>query len=204
MLKSTLLTHVELPGGLWLRPLQPADEALAKELFRSTREHFYQPTIPRHIIDTLMNQQYQLQQTAYARQWPRACTLIVQQSTDAIGKIIADETKTTLHLIDFALTPAVRRKGHGTSILRALQTYAQKRRLQVRLSVDHQNLPAKKLYRALGFQVSGTNDTHEAMIWSPTVPAFDTEDKSRPDHEEKARFPTPLQNEQHSRSTDNG
>jgi hypothetical protein len=56
--------------------------------------------------------------------------------------------------------------------LKAIQASAKKRQIPVKLSVDRQNLLAKKLYLCLGFQPAGMTDTHEAMMWSPSVGPF--------------------------------
>jgi RimJ/RimL family protein N-acetyltransferase len=54
-------------------------------------------------------------------------------------------------------------------VLRAIQAGAEKCRGHIKLSVDRQNLPAKRLYHRLGFQVAGISDTHESMTWSPSI-----------------------------------
>lgn len=164
-----MLNDISLCGELNLRKAKKRDHAFMQQLFNSTREHLRLLPLPGLPIETLFEQQYQLQQTYYAGQWPNARTLIIQQSDRAIGKIMLDENKTTLHIIDIALEPAMRGKGYGTAILHALQTAAEKRGLSIRLSVDRQNLPAKKLYYRLGFQVTGVSGTHESMSWSPST-----------------------------------
>jgi ribosomal protein S18 acetylase RimI-like enzyme len=166
-----MLNDSSLSDGLELRPAQEKDQAFMGELFRSTREFLYLMPIPRQQIDILVNQQYRLQQDAYAGRFPNAYTLIIQLSGKAVGKIILDEGETAWHIIDITLIPGVRGKGHGTSILHAIQARAQKHQMPVKLSVDRQNPLAKKLYLRLGFQVEGMSDTHESMNWSPSIPA---------------------------------
>lgn len=163
-----MLSSIRLPNELGLHAAQAEHRAFMHQLFRSTREHLYSMPMPRQFIDTLVDQQYQLQQAAYARQFPNARTLIVQLSDEAIGKIILDENETILHIVDFAIEPGMRGRGYGTAVLRAIQAGTEKCRGQIRLSVDRQNLPARGLYRRLGFQVSATSDTHESMTSSPS------------------------------------
>lgn len=160
-----------LPDAFALRMTQDKDQPFLEELFRATREFLYLMPLPRPQIDVLVNQQYRLQQDAYAGRFPNAYTLIIELSGRPIGKITLDERKTALHIIDIALKPAMRSKGYGTQILLAVQAAARQRRIPVELSVDRQNLPAKKLYLGLGFQVTGASDTHESMVWSPSIPA---------------------------------
>ncbi|HEX7027722.1 MAG TPA: GNAT family N-acetyltransferase [Gammaproteobacteria bacterium] len=165
-----MLNGISIHDGLKLRKAKQRDRAFMQQLFNSTREHLRLLPLTGPQIEALFAQQYQLQQTYYAGQWPDASTLIIQLGSNAIGKIIIDENQTALHIIDIALEPAMRGKGYGTALLRAIQAAAQKRGLPVRLSVDRQNRQAKKLYLALGFQVTGTSDTHESMSWSPSLP----------------------------------
>jgi ribosomal protein S18 acetylase RimI-like enzyme len=159
--------EITLSHGLELRPAQAADGAFMEELFRSAREYFYAMPISRQHIDLLVVQQYQLQQASYARQWPAARTMIIERSGQAIGKIMLDESATVVHIIDFVLEPGMRGKGYGTAILQTVQAAAGKRRMK--LSVDRQNLRAKKFYLGFGFQVNAISDTHESMIWTPAV-----------------------------------
>lgn len=164
-----MLNDIFLKDGLALRKATQRDRAFMQQLFNSTREHLRLLPLTGPQIEILFEQQYRLQQTHYANQWPNAHTLIIQQSDKTIGKIMLDENETALHIIDIALEPAMRGKGYGTALLRAIQAAAQKRGLPVKLSVDRQNRQAKKLYLALGFQVTGTSDTHESMNWPPPV-----------------------------------
>lgn len=162
-----MLNDIRLPGGLGLRPATDGDRAFMRQLFASTREFLQQLPLPKQHVDALVEQQYRLQQAAYAEQWPDADTLIIRLFDQAIGKVILDESETAFHVVDIALKPAMRGKGYGTSVLRALQVAARSRGLPVRLTVDRQNPAAGRLYRTLGFEVTRISDTHQTMSWSP-------------------------------------
>lgn len=161
-----MLIDAALPDGLTLRPATAADGLFMEELFRSTREQFYEMPLPRQHIDLLLAQQYRLQQASYAGQWPGAYTLLIERAGRGIGKITLDESAARVHIIDFVLEPGMRCKGYGTAILEALQAAAGERRIG--LSVDRQNLAAKRLYLGLGFAVEAATTTHESMGWSPS------------------------------------
>ncbi len=161
------------PGyGLGFRPAQAADGIFTEELFRSTREHFYSLPMPWEHIDLLLAQQYRLQQASYARQWPDARTMIIERAGQGIGKIVLDESTADMRIIDFVLDPGMRGQGYGTAILQALQAAAGERRIG--LSVDRQNLAARKLYLGLGFAVEAVSETHESMSWAPSGVAGET------------------------------
>ncbi len=59
-----------------------------------------------------------------------------------------------------------RRRGIGSALLKEIQRQARKDGNQVRLQVLRTN-PAQRLYRRLGFQVTGESSTHYFMEWSP-------------------------------------
>lgn len=162
-----MLKNAALPDGLTLRLSAAADADFMEQLFRSSREHFYSMPMPRQQIDLLLAQQYRLQQASYARQWPDARTLIIERAGKGIGKIVLDESATSVRIVDFVLEAAMRGRGYGTAILKALQAAAGERRIG--LSVDRQNPAAKKLYLGLGFRVNAVSDTHEAMVWPPSA-----------------------------------
>jgi ribosomal protein S18 acetylase RimI-like enzyme len=164
-----MLKDIALPDALGLRLAHAADEVFMEELFRSTRAHFYALPMLRQQIDLLVAQQYRLQQASYARQWPEARNIIIERAGRAIGKIVLDEGATCVHIVDFVIEPGMRRKGCGTSVLRAIQESAARQGLAVKLSVDRQNPLAKKLYLGLGFSVDATSATHESMSWCPSV-----------------------------------
>jgi hypothetical protein len=85
-----MLKDISLAGGLVLRGAQAEDAAVMEQLFRSTRDYFHAMPIPPQYVDLLLAQQYQLQQASYARQLPRARTLIVEQAGAAIGTLMLD------------------------------------------------------------------------------------------------------------------
>lgn len=169
-----MLNDISLAQELELRLADADDRAFVEQVFRSTREYLYMLPLPREQIDALAAQQYRLQQASYARQWPNAYTLIIQMSGRNIGQITVDESEAALRIIDIAFEPNMRGKGYGTAVLGAIQAHAKKRHMTIKLSVDRQNLLAKKLYLHLGFEVDAVFDTHESMIWSPSRQVFQT------------------------------
>jgi ribosomal protein S18 acetylase RimI-like enzyme len=157
-----------LPDAFELRRAGEADRPFMEQLFRGTREFLYRLPLPGPQIDMLVDQQYRLQQQAYAERFPNAHTLIIELSRRPIGKIMLDERASTVHIIDLALEPAMRGRGYGTGILRAIQAAARRRGMTVELSVDRHNVGAKKLYLSLGFQTIGMSESHESMAWVPS------------------------------------
>jgi len=166
-----MLSNIRLSDGLTLRPAAAADRALQLQLFASAREHLLRLPMASAQIAQFIEQQFQLQQAHYARQWPHAKNWIVQCAGRDIGYLTLSHSEDSLHIVDIALDPGARGKGYGTAILRALQAAAEQRCIPLSLSVDRQNPRAKNLYQALGFQISGTSTTHQAMLWQAPAAA---------------------------------
>lgn len=161
-----MLDDLVLSSELELRIAQAEDEIFMEQLFRSTREFLYSMPMPKQYVDVLIGQQYQLQQASYRQQAPSAVALIIQLQGKPVGKVMVNKDNTAFHIVDCVLTPHVRGNGYGTAVFRAIQLAAAKRSMLVKLSVDRQNLRAKKLYLSLGFHVNEISATHESMLWS--------------------------------------
>lgn len=160
-----MLNEIQLPKNLALRDADSADDAYMEKLFRSTREYLYLLNMPKQGIDILIAQQYQLQRLSYAQHYPNARQYLIQEYSSSIGQIILNSEKNILHIIDFTIAPEMRGQGRGTAIIQALQAAASDVNGTIKLSVDRQNIAAKKMYLTLGFCVTGETDTHESMVW---------------------------------------
>jgi GNAT superfamily N-acetyltransferase len=162
-----LLKEIALPEGLVLRLATAVDQAFMERVFCSTREHFYLMPLPKLQLEILLKQQFVLQQSSYSSQFPHAHTFVVELGDQEIGKITLNQSGSDLHIIDMALLPQTRNKGYGTRILKSIQLWTKKQKLQLKLSVDQQNIRAKKLYLVLGFNTTSSSETHDTMVWLP-------------------------------------
>lgn len=161
------LNENTLFDGLTLRLSKAEDQGFMEAVFCSTREHFYLMPLPKLQLDLLLKQQFVLQQSSYANQFPHAQTFVVELGGQTIGKVTLNQSGNELHIIDMALLPQVRNKGYGTAILKSIQLWTKKQKLQLKLSVDQQNIRAKKLYLVLGFNAVSSSETHDTMVWLP-------------------------------------
>lgn len=162
-----MLNKVSLPDGLGLRIASPEDKPFIEKLFYATREFLYLADAEKEYVDMIIHHQMQLQQESYGNQSPNACTMIVEKQRTSIGKVIIDFGSNIAHIIDMAFIAEARGKGYGKAVLQAVQYVATQQALPVGLTVEKQNLPARKLYLALGFQVAEDSLTHEFMLWYP-------------------------------------
>lgn len=161
-----MFADISLPFGLSLRLMQPQDQSFAEMLFIATRDYLYQMPLPKDQIDFLVKQQFVMQQVSYTSTFPSAETFIIEQYSQAIGKIILNNTDASLHIVDVALLVNMRGKGFGSAMLRELKKIAVQHSRPLRLAVDQQNYRAKKLYLELGFVLVESSSTHDTLFWN--------------------------------------
>ena len=89
--------------------------------------------------------------------------IIIDESNDAIGLIIAIENKTHIYLQSLLLCDNVQGKGIGTEILHHLIKQAKSKSKQIKLQVFKVNKRAKALYERLGFSTTGQTEFHYQM-----------------------------------------
>lgn len=89
--------------------------------------------------------------------------IIMDESNDAIGLIIAIENKTHIYLQSLLLCDNVQGKGIGTEILHDLIKQAKSKSKQIELQVFKVNKRAKALYKRLGFSTTGQTEFHYQM-----------------------------------------
>ena len=155
-----------LPSGFLLRPAEASDEGFLFDLFCSTRAELALLPLPHAQLEQLMRQQYEWQQKSYANQYLGANTWIIENNSMDAGKITLFETAGLVHIVDFIIASDWRSQGMGSSVLRALKNYFANNSGVLRLSVDRQNIHARRLYSREGFVMSQMSDTHEQLCWS--------------------------------------
>lgn len=155
-----------LPAPLLLRAIGDADHAFLSELYASTRDDLAgMPAAPAFVAQLIAMQQ-QMQGQGYRIAFPEAGYAIVERSGQPIGRLVTDAGRDRLHLVDLALLPHARAQGHGSAILRALQSAAAARGLALTLSVLHANQGAARLYARLGFETVDSDQVQLRMRWS--------------------------------------
>ncbi|MDF3123445.1 GNAT family N-acetyltransferase [Rheinheimera sp. 1928-s] len=144
------------------------DELFFEQLFCSTREFFYELQLPPEITESLLKQQYRLQQSSYKAEAPNAVTYWLGLSEQPVGKVMLNSTASEILIMDLAFIKTMRSKGYGSAVLDAIKQKAAATGVRVRLSVDKNNVRAKKLYLQHGFVITGSSESHEFMFWSGT------------------------------------
>ncbi|MDF2629716.1 MAG: hypothetical protein K0R39_3547 [Symbiobacteriaceae bacterium] len=152
------------------RPTTSADAQLLADIYAATRQDEVAAwgwDLQQQAI--FLQMQFQLQQRAYALQYPDATHHILLQGGAPAGHIIVNRTPQSLHLVDIALLPPHRGQGLGTAAITELQREGAVANLPVTLHVLKSN-PAQRLYARLGFTRTGESETHYAMTWQPLHP----------------------------------
>lgn len=90
---------------------------------------------------------------------------VIQVDGQDVGMLSIQERTEELFLVDLEILPAHQRRGIGTAVVQALQAEADRRGIPVALQVLKVNQGAQKLYRRLGFGVTGENDAHYLMAY---------------------------------------
>jgi ribosomal protein S18 acetylase RimI-like enzyme len=70
-----------------------------------------------------------------------------------------------LRVVDLAVAPALRAQGCASALLRDLQRQAAGSGRDVVLSVAHDNVDARRLYAALGFEEEARDEVRAALRW---------------------------------------
>ena len=147
------------PGPLRLRRETEADDAFLFELFCEARPELM--LLPPAMRGAVLTQQYRAQAASYAARYPAALNAIVSLDGEVVGRLIVEEASGDLHLVDIAVSSALRGKGLGSAILAALTEFGR----SIRLYVSTANSGALKLYLAHGFRETARDDANIEMHW---------------------------------------
>ena len=155
---------IALPD-LHIRPSTEKDAFFLQTLYRSTRDDLLQLGLPDAMFENLLEMQFRAQQASYRSQFPDAKYAVVEKAGEAVGCLLTDEDGEEIRLVYIAFLPQARNRGHGRSLLRALQAKAEKAKKTLALSVDPRNTPALHLYRSAGFEVMNDDGANLEMVW---------------------------------------
>jgi ribosomal protein S18 acetylase RimI-like enzyme len=158
---------VALGGALATRAPLAADAAFLAALYASTRADVQHLPVPQSVRDAIIAHQRQLQADDYRARYPRADYLIVEEGGVPVGRVVVDRAAGTLRVVDLAIAPPARRRGHARAVLVALQLQAAAQGCVLRLRVRLDNIVARALYAALGFEEEHSADGFAQLRWAP-------------------------------------
>lgn len=165
--EACFLSTADFPEPLGVRPACPADEPFLATLHRSTRSDLLALAEAGVDVEPLIAMQWRAQCAGYRERFPDAVSWILEPAGEAVGRLLVARDDGGLHLVDFAILPGARRRGHARRALRGLQGLASRMGQPVRLHVRRDNAPALALYQACGFRVEAGDPVSVAMVWHP-------------------------------------
>lgn len=139
-----------------LRPVGVADEATLVQSFAESHcEGFELLGLEAAALAGLVGMQYRARQSQYRSAHPDAREYLIcwpdRAAGSPVGSCWLDDRPDGLRVLDIAVLREHRRRGVARTVLAELGGRAAAAGKPVRLSVWHENEPARQLYRALGF-----------------------------------------------------
>ncbi|MDT4329290.1 GNAT family N-acetyltransferase [Methylomonas sp. MED-D] len=155
------------PAGLNLRPQRDNDATFLAGLYHSLRDDLRLLDAERDFVEELIEMQFRAQREGYGQQFPNAMYFIIEIHSQAVGRVAVDFGHNEVRLIDLALLPAARNRGHGRAVIRALQQAAGQAHAPLTLVAALDNPGALAFYAKLGFGLARTSDSHALLVWYP-------------------------------------
>lgn len=150
-----------------LRRAGDADLDFLRGLYRTFRaEEMLAVAWPQAAKDAFLNDQFRLQHQHYVRVFATADFLVVERAGEPIGRLYLDRGPERFLIVDIGFLPQWRSRGFGRALLAWVQDLARADGARrVELHVLPQNLRARRLYAALGFEDAGVDGAHLRMAW---------------------------------------
>jgi ribosomal protein S18 acetylase RimI-like enzyme len=159
------------PHAVSLDRVRPSDEPFLYQTFASTRaEEMALIGWNAEQQETFLRMQYEAQRRSYLVQLPDAKYWVIRCHGSEVGRLIIDRTPEEIHVVDIALLPEFRRRGIGSTLMKAIINEASQAAKTVRLHVERFN-PALCWYERLGFGVVNSGPIYLEMVWRPDLQA---------------------------------
>jgi ribosomal protein S18 acetylase RimI-like enzyme len=150
------------------RPVTPDDTPFLLTVYASAREDELAGLAwPPEARRAFLEQQFAVQQRAYAERFPDADHRVVMLESTPIGAMRIARGDTEIRLVDIALLAEHRGQGIGSVLLGRLQAEAAERCVPLRHAVEARNSRAHRFYERLGFRVVADAGVHVQMEWRP-------------------------------------
>jgi len=159
------------PPGLSYRPIEERDLPFLAELYASTRrEEVARTPWSEEQREQFLAWQFEAQHKHYKEHYPDCEFLVIEQEAIGrrvpVGRLYLDRWDAEIRLVDIALLPEHRGRGHGGAIIERILAEGAERGVPVSIHVESEN-PALRLYERLGFRHVDTNGVYHLMRWAP-------------------------------------
>lgn len=149
-----------------IRPVSEADEPVLSQTFADAHcAGFDQLGLEPAALAGLVGMQYRARRVQYRSSYPEAAEYLIC-GTDGVpvGSCWLDDRPDQLRVLDIAVLREHRRRGIARAVLCELAGQAAAAGKPVRLSVWHENGPARELYRRLGFTASAAGAAGDGYL----------------------------------------
>lgn len=152
-----------------LRPSVAEDDRFLLELYIQSRaeelRHSGMDALQREVF---VQMQFRIRQAAYTATYPTALDeILCADDGTALGRVLTDRTTDGMCLIDIAIAPEKQQQGIGTQVIQELQQECMSHHWQMSLQVLKDS-SAERLYRRLGFRLTGEDSLRRQMVWDGT------------------------------------
>lgn len=156
-----------MTAPLRLRPIEDADLPFLREVYASTREEELRQTAwPDAEKAAFLRMQFDAQHAHYRQHYADARFDLILDGDVPVGRLYVDRGDDDIRIVDIALLPEHRRKGHGTGLLADLLDEAARTGRTVSIHVERFN-PALAFYERLGFEHVADTGVYFLMTWRP-------------------------------------
>jgi ribosomal protein S18 acetylase RimI-like enzyme len=156
-----------LAQGFAMRPETDADIPVLMRIYASTREEeLAEVPWSGEQKAAFLAQQFLAQRIHYRKYFADCAFDVIEEGGTPAGRFYLQVRQTQLHIIDITLLPDWRRRGIGSTILRALQDAGCACGKGVGIMVEKFN-PALRLYERLGFRPIADHGVYLEMEWLP-------------------------------------
>ncbi|MFZ5959274.1 GNAT family N-acetyltransferase [Pseudomonas knackmussii] len=154
-------------SGLGLRPARASDQAFLEALYRSARPELQLIDGEQDLIETIVQQQFQVQAAGLGEQFPDAQHYVIERIDTRIGELVFVAGVGEIRLLYLAFLPEARGLGFGSTIIRGLQQAAEQAGCALTTVVWASNQGARRQYLQLGFEVQQRDIAAERLVWWP-------------------------------------
>lgn len=124
-------------------------------------------TTMREYIEATWGWHEEWQEEYFRRKYDPAKRRIIQVDGRDVGVVVVEERNDELYLGLIEILPDYQRQGIGTAVVESLKAKGKTLGRPVTLHVLKTNLPARQLYRRLGFQIVEEEEVRYKMAWTP-------------------------------------
>jgi len=146
-----------------------ADEQFLLEVYAQSRaEELTRSGMDAQQREVFVQMQFRIRQAAYSATHPIASDeILCADDGTALGRVLTDRTADGICLVDIAIAPEKQRQGIGTQVIQELQQECISHHWKMSLHVLKDS-SAERLYRRLGFRLSGEDSFRRQMVWDGT------------------------------------